>query len=764
MHYQEGQQFALAQLRLEKNAGLAELLNAFAAPVEAMSTAGRYAKDFAHIGGRAFRDILPTMAQGDKARRVATKTIAEAPLPAREVERFQAVMEHARTDRLPKEWSMAPEGLTPVHISELPPPRHAVIPSQSPVTTLKAAAAFSLKVAKAHKLSRRMEFRGLKISVETDKGESRHWYDPHNKEKGSTKMKYAYGYIRRTEGIDGDHVDVYVGPNEDAKNVYVVHQQKAPNFDGYDEDKCMLGFNSAEEAKKAYLMHYNDDRFFGSMTVMPFEQFKRKVLATFKRPQKIAGTSMKFLLQLEKDFGKDFTRRFFAETTQAAKGATKTRPMTATIQRGQLSKTPMPPPVPVFKAAELMYHKEPTMEPIKVAYILGAAEAQRDFDKEAGKEVAITAIRKKILSLLAQKTPGAVDEAAEVARLAIRSEQITPKALETMLKGSKSGAMGTQAEQLRIIMAHGKEKSLIDPALARSWAKTQGKSTEGLPPIYRGGKPVTEGAATKDPFAVDPASPNLQPVKSTPKTAPEAAPKVAPKTAPTPEPIATPAAPPTTAPAPPTATSTPPIQTPVRGSRWQDLVGGAALGAGAGLGGGYLLGKSGAALGDPTFWQGGQEAMGPEGGGEAPPPSAEDAALALPPGIFQGLQLKVNPDGQRSTTVKVTPDALQTPDALAGIFQAEPETKIEMAMAQPTGNEGSGAGPSDVMPQGMPLDGAGAMPMPEVPPKVAELHKIGKKARIERESNPDVSRLYPWKSKKTKAERNANEMIRMKMD
>lgn len=167
-------------------------------------------------------------------------------------------------------------------------------------------------------------------------------------------------------------------------------------------------------------------------------------------------------------------------------------------------------------------------------------------------------------------------------------------------------------------------------------------------------------------------------------------------------------------------------------------------------------------LGDPMFWQGGEEAAAaPQQGG-----TAEDAAMALPPGIFQGLQLKVNPDGQRSTTVKVTPDAIQTPEALQGIFQAEPETKVEMAMPQPTGGDGAGgAGPSDVMPQGMPLDGAGAAPIPEVPPKIAELHKINElKTRIERESNPEVSRLYPWKSKKTEAERNADELMRQKMD
>ena len=38
-----------------------------------------------------------------------------------------------------------------------------------------------------------------------------------------------------------------------------------------------------------------------------------------------------------------------------------------------------------------------------------------------------------------------------------------------------------------------------------------------------------------------------------------------------------------------------------------------------------------------------------------------------------------------------------------------------------------------------------------------------KKTRIQRESNPDISRLYPWKSKKTEAERNADELVRLKL-
>ena len=146
----------------------------------------------------------------------------------------------------------------------------------------------NIKLGKAHTLSRRMKFRGLDISIETDKGELRHWYDPHNKTKGLTKMSHAYGYIRRTKGVDGDHVDVYIGPKEDAPNVFVVHQMKAPKFKTYDEDKCMLGFENAADAKAAYLKNFDDAGFFGSMTTMPWDAFAKKAKATFEQPKKIA--------------------------------------------------------------------------------------------------------------------------------------------------------------------------------------------------------------------------------------------------------------------------------------------------------------------------------------------------------------------------------------------------------------------------------------------------------------------------------------------
>jgi hypothetical protein len=129
-------------------------------------------------------------------------------------------------------------------------------------------------------LARTLKFRDLDVSIETDKGSYRRWYDPHTKQEGKTLMQYPYGYIRRTQGMDGDHIDCFVGPNEKSDKIFVILTNKAPNFDRIDEEKCMLGFDSAEQAKKVFLDHYSDRKFFNSMKIMSYNDFKDKALAT----------------------------------------------------------------------------------------------------------------------------------------------------------------------------------------------------------------------------------------------------------------------------------------------------------------------------------------------------------------------------------------------------------------------------------------------------------------------------------------------------
>ncbi len=128
-----------------------------------------------------------------------------------------------------------------------------------------------------HKLQGRIKFRGLNISIENKKGSIRRGTDSDG-HKWAIRMHYDYGYIRGTEGVDGDHVDCYLGDNENAKNVYIIHQ-KIPGTNKYDEDKCMLGFDTLADAKAAYLRQYDKPGFFGGVSTVPFSVFKENILS-----------------------------------------------------------------------------------------------------------------------------------------------------------------------------------------------------------------------------------------------------------------------------------------------------------------------------------------------------------------------------------------------------------------------------------------------------------------------------------------------------
>lgn len=123
-------------------------------------------------------------------------------------------------------------------------------------------------------------YQDLCICVETDQGTERHWYDPFSDTKGTTYMQNPYGFICGTLGTDGEEVDVYVGPSPHAENVFVVTQLKAPEFVEIDEQKVMLGFDSEQEAKAAYLKHYNNPKFLGSIKQYTMLAFKAKLQAS----------------------------------------------------------------------------------------------------------------------------------------------------------------------------------------------------------------------------------------------------------------------------------------------------------------------------------------------------------------------------------------------------------------------------------------------------------------------------------------------------
>lgn len=124
---------------------------------------------------------------------------------------------------------------------------------------------------------------GMNITIEQPKGSIRRGKDASGKEWES-EMHNTYGYIRGTEGVDGDHIDIFLSDNPNEGNVFVVDQV---NKDGsFDEHKVMYGFADKESARKAYLSNYEDGwQGLGNITEVSKEEFK-KWIGSSKRKTK----------------------------------------------------------------------------------------------------------------------------------------------------------------------------------------------------------------------------------------------------------------------------------------------------------------------------------------------------------------------------------------------------------------------------------------------------------------------------------------------
>lgn len=189
-------------------------------------------------------------------------------------------------------------------------------------------------VAIAHEFARRharedASFADVPVAVETPEGAARHWTQPDGR-AGVTVMRGChYGYFPGTVGEDGEGVDVFLGPCPDASSVYVVHQMAAPDFDHYDEDKVMAGFESADDAKAAFLDHYDDPRFFGSMSEFPTGELAERL----RRPGGLRADSAEPLrLWLSKRYGVDVSSTPSDEIVRRATSLVGRR-ATAALQR-----------------------------------------------------------------------------------------------------------------------------------------------------------------------------------------------------------------------------------------------------------------------------------------------------------------------------------------------------------------------------------------------------------------------------------------------
>jgi len=128
---------------------------------------------------------------------------------------------------------------------------------------------------------------GYDVTIENPKGSVRRGVDENGKAWGQV-MNNTYGYIRGTEGVDGDHIDIFLSDNPESGNVYVVDQVN-PKTGQFDEHKVMYGFSSAEEASAAYLSNYEEGwQGLGVITGVSKEEFREWVNSSHRKTKPFA--------------------------------------------------------------------------------------------------------------------------------------------------------------------------------------------------------------------------------------------------------------------------------------------------------------------------------------------------------------------------------------------------------------------------------------------------------------------------------------------
>lgn len=185
---------------------------------------------------------------------------------------------------MPTGWGFTPDGrIMPNGTGGIRYTAKSFVASLTVERTLRAKGIDPSALVKSVKKSDRpvdfIDYQGLRIGIENPAGSTRSGVDADG-HPWTTHMIYAYGYVEGTRGADGDSYDVFVGPHAYAPFVFVVHQARPDTGEAYDEDKAMLGFDDANRAKAAYLAHYDNPEFFGSMSMMTIDEFKEKVRAT----------------------------------------------------------------------------------------------------------------------------------------------------------------------------------------------------------------------------------------------------------------------------------------------------------------------------------------------------------------------------------------------------------------------------------------------------------------------------------------------------
>lgn len=172
------------------------------------------------------------------------------------------------------------------------------------------------------------------ITIEQPAGSVRSGKDISGKE-WSVTMNNTYGYIRGTEGVDGDHIDIFLSESPVSGNVYIVDQV---NADGsFDEHKVMYGFNSIEEAKAAYLANYSPGwSGLGDITDVGKDEFKKWIGSSKRKTKPFAD--YKIAKHKNEDTGVRF-RKNEEDNTPEEQGIVKSTKANGTYMKAPNGKT-----------------------------------------------------------------------------------------------------------------------------------------------------------------------------------------------------------------------------------------------------------------------------------------------------------------------------------------------------------------------------------------------------------------------------------------
>lgn len=133
-----------------------------------------------------------------------------------------------------------------------------------------------------------IDFQGMKIRLDRPKGYKQSGVDTSGTPWTRTYL-YDYGFLPKTQGGDGDGVDVFVGPDKSARTAFwAIQKDKNGTFDEY---KVFVGFANRAAAKKAYLQHI-PGKFLVGISAMSVQMMK--ALLGMAPLEKMAGPSQHF--------------------------------------------------------------------------------------------------------------------------------------------------------------------------------------------------------------------------------------------------------------------------------------------------------------------------------------------------------------------------------------------------------------------------------------------------------------------------------------